>query len=366
VILGRTVAIALYGGSALAEWCQSDPPVDATTALPPGGRFLADPGLLLSDDSLGTIVPALSLPRAYTLRYVPPYACSDTAIVTVTILRAPTAGIDLPGGYACAGLPAHMQAVTRDASAWAWTLDGLPVGTGQDYTLPMPSADGDTVALTATSFQGCTASDTLVVQVRPRPDVQAITAPKAVPEGILPAYTAVTNLGPAALHWRLDTLSPSKAGASGGWLPFAAGAEAVQSVGEVVDVQPSAMHPGHITRAGCRMRLILSATADGCTGSEDTLHTVVMPGGSPVYVPQAMTPDGDGVNDTWLVKLPDGALPADYRIELFNRAGGKVFELWPIHDQWDGGGLPDGVYWWVLKDRAGREIEGDGLTIRRK
>jgi gliding motility-associated-like protein len=365
VILGRTVAIALYGGSALAEWCQSDPPVDASAALPPGGRFIGDPGLHIADDSLGTVVPALSLPRTYTLRYVPPYACSDTATVAVTILRAPTADIDLPGGYACAGLPAHMQALTLDAGAWAWTLDGLPVGVAQDYTLPSP-ADGDTVALTATSFQGCTASDTLVVHVRPRPDVQAITAPKAVPEGILPAYTAVTNLAPAALHWRLDTLSPATAGRPGGWLPFATGAEPVPTAGEMVDVQPSAMYPDHRTRAGCRMRLLVSATADGCTGLEDTIYTEVLPGGSPVYVPQAMTPDGDGMNDTWIVKLPDGALPSDYRLELYNRAGGKVFELWPIHDQWDGGGLPDGVYWWVLRDAAGRRLDADGLTIRRK
>jgi hypothetical protein len=361
-IMARTVAIALYGGSAQAEWCQSDPPVSASTALPPGGHFLGDQGLHLSDDSLGTIIPALSLPRVYQLRYVPPYACTDTAAVTVAILRAPQAEIDLPGGYACEGLPAHLQAHTLDASAWAWMLDGLPTGDGtSEFTLESPSAfGGDTVSLVATSFQGCIAMDTLLVEVRKRPDVQAITAPKALPEGALPAYTAAINLDGAVLKWRFDTL------ASDGYQPLVSGAENAPIAGQSVTVEPLAMLPDHRTRAGDRLRLILSAASDGCMGEEDTIHTEVLPGGSPVYIPQAMTPDGNGYNDVWEIRWPAEVRPDDYRIELYNRAGGKVLDMWPLRSDFGGEGLADGVYWWVLSDRAGRRIAGDGLTIRRK
>jgi hypothetical protein len=38
----------------------------------------------------------------------------------------------------------------------------------------------------------------------------------------------------------------------------------------------------------------------------------------------------------------------------------------PLHSGFDGGALPDGVYWWLLKDRAGRQVDSGGLTIRRK
>jgi hypothetical protein len=359
-ILARTVAVALYDGEEQAGWCQSDPPAFPSLALPAGGRFIGGPGLHLADDSLGILIPALSLPDIYQLRYVPPFACTDTAKVTVTIMRAPQASIDLPGGYACEGLPAHINATTLDASAWAWMLDGLPVGDGtKDFTLQSP-ADGDTVSLTATSFQGCVAFDTLLVEVRPRPDVQAIIAPKAAPEGPLPAYTAAINLGNAALEWRFDAL------ASGGYKSLATGAENAPTAGQSVTVEPSAMLPTHRTRAGDRLRLILSATSDGCTGEEDTLYTEVLPGASQVYIPQAMTPDGNGLNDVWEIRWPDEVRPDDYRIELFNRAGGKVLDMWPLRSDFDGAGLQDGVYWWTLTDRAGRRLDGDGLTIRRK
>jgi hypothetical protein len=361
-ILARTVAIALYGGSAQAEWCQSDPPVSASTALPPGGHFLGDQGLHLADDSLGIIIPALSLPRVYQLRYVPPFACTDTAAITVTIMRAPQVEIDLPGGYACEGIPADLQAHTLDANAWAWMLNGLPAGDGTtEFTLESPSAFGeDTVSLTATSFQGCIAMDTLLVEVRKRPDVQAITAPKAVTEGVLPAYTAAINLDGAVLDWRVDTLAPN------GYQQLALGAENAPIAGHAVGVEPSAMLPEYQTSAGDRLRVILSASSDGCTGEPDTLYTEVLPGASPIYIPQAMTPDGNGLNDVWEIRWNADVRPDDYRLELFNRAGGKVLDMWPLRSDFDGAGLQDGVYWWTLTDRAGRRLDGDGLTIRRK
>jgi gliding motility-associated-like protein len=365
-ILGRTSATLTYGGAVLLQWCQGDPPVSADRLQPAGGRFLADPGLHLSDDSLGTLVPALSLPRTYQLRYIPPQACADTAAVTVTILRAPTARIDLPA-QACEGLPLQLDAVTLDAVAWVWMHNGLPAGGNPVLHLPDPDTgipagqEGDTLILTATTGQGCTAADTLRLHLSPRPDVQAIVAPKAVLEGMLPTYTAAASMDSAAIHWRLDVLP-----AMGEPYPLTAASAYAPTAGQAVPVEPYAMLPDHRTRAGERLRLILTATAQACTGEPDTTYTEVLQGTSPIFIPQAMTPDGNGINDVWEIRWTDSADPADYHIELFNRAGGKVLDMQPLNSHWDGGGLPDGVYWWVLKDRAGRDITGDGLTIRRK
>lgn len=360
VILARTVAIALYAGSASAEWCQSDDPESASTALPPGGRFLGGQGLHLADDSIGTIIPNLSLPGVYQLQYVPPFACSDTGMVAVTILPAPQASIGLPGGYACAGLPAHLNAHTLGANTWNWMLDGLPIGTNADSLILGSPAEGDTVTLIAASFQGCVAEDTFLLQVRPRPDVQFIVAPKAVPEGQLPAYSAATNLNSAVLHWRFDALL------SDSFNSLTTGEENAHTAGYSVAVEPAALLPDHRTKVGDRLRLIISAASGGCEGEEDTTYTEVLPSGLPVDVPEAMTPDGNGLNDVWEIRWADDVRPDDYRLELFNRAGGKVLDMWPIHSHFDGAALPDGVYWWVLRDRTGRFLAGNGLTIRRK
>jgi gliding motility-associated-like protein len=165
----------------------------------------------------------------------------------------------------------------------------------------------------------------------------------------------------AAIHWRLDVLP-----ASGAPAPLTAASAYAPTAGQAVPVEPYAMLPDHRTKAGERLRMILSATAKGCTGEPDTAYTEVLQGTSPVFIPEAMTPDGDGINDNWEIRWTDTADPAAYHIELFNRAGGKVLDMRPLHSVWDGGGLPDGVYWWVLKDAAGRVVDGDGLTIRRK
>lgn len=62
----------------------------------------------------------------------------------------------------------------------------------------------------------------------------------------------------------------------------------------------------------------------------------------------------------------DGIDPAAFNLHLFNEAGGKVMEMNGLHQHFDGGALPDGVYWWVLQDHEGKDLQAGGVTIRRK
>lgn len=104
----------------------------------------------------------------------------------------------------------------------------------------------------------------------------------------------------------------------------------------------------------------------GCEGEiiVDTLN--INPENVNVFVPEIFTPDGDEFNPTWLIQVKSGVDPAAYTLVLYNRAGGVVFEMSPLVDTWDGGSLPDGVYWWNLLDSGGNSVDRGGLTIRRK
>ena len=101
-------------------------------------------------------------------------------------------------------------------------------------------------------------------------------------------------------------------------------------------------------------------------GETDSVRVWVTPE-TDIWIAEVITPNGDGMNDTWQMFLPGIADPMDYEVLVFNRTGGKVAALVPPNQDWDGGSLPDGVYWWVLRDRRdGRELLSGGLTVRRE
>jgi gliding motility-associated-like protein len=72
-----------------------------------------------------------------------------------------------------------------------------------------------------------------------------------------------------------------------------------------------------------------------------------------VNVPNAFTPDGDGINDVFFVSL--SAVPLDLEWSIFNRWGELVFESTDPMAQWDGTyqgqPAPQGVYVYQLTYR---------------
>ena len=52
-----------------------------------------------------------------------------------------------------------------------------------------------------------------------------------------------------------------------------------------------------------------------------------------IYIPNAFTPNGDGINDTFGVK---GQGITNYRLLVFNRWGEVIFESTEVKKQWDG------------------------------
>jgi hypothetical protein len=72
-------------------------------------------------------------------------------------------------------------------------------------------------------------------------------------------------------------------------------------------------------------------------------------------VPNIFTPNGDGINDYFEVGYDDGKPINDlnkyflsHKLVIFNRWGRIVYESNDYHNDWDGGNLPDGTYFYVL------------------
>jgi gliding motility-associated-like protein len=68
---------------------------------------------------------------------------------------------------------------------------------------------------------------------------------------------------------------------------------------------------------------VLVTTAYGCTAS-DTINIKVTCSDEQVYIPNAFSPDGDGINDVLMVRA-SGIVTVKY-FRIFNRWGELVFE----------------------------------------
>jgi gliding motility-associated-like protein len=84
-------------------------------------------------------------------------------------------------------------------------------------------------------------------------------------------------------------------------------------------------------------------------------------------IPNAFSPNGDGVNDTWSVKYLETFVDADIRI--FNRYGQEVFYAKQYAEAWNGQSkgkdLPVGVYYYVINPNNGRNKYTGSITLIR-
>ena len=98
---------------------------------------------------------------------------------------------------------------------------------------------------------------------------------------------------------------------------------------------------------------LIATNADGCT--DDTTYTLVINGTFALFTPNAFTPNGDGLNETFFAQ---GVAidPTDYEMLLFDRDGHILFETTDINTAWtgvqtDGTEAPIGVYVWRINAR---------------
>lgn len=83
--------------------------------------------------------------------------------------------------------------------------------------------------------------------------------------------------------------------------------------------------------------------ANGCTAS-DTVN-VMLVGPDDVQVPNVFTPNFDGVNDLFFVT---GLGDMPWQLEVYDRWGRLVYSSPAYQNDWQGGNLPEGVYYYVL------------------
>lgn len=108
-----------------------------------------------------------------------------------------------------------------------------------------------------------------------------------------------------------------------------------------------------------------TTTAEGCT-CKDRVTVRIIP---LIGIPNTFTPNGDGVNDIWIIE--NVQLYDNVELNIYNRWGDKVYYVkgYKTGNEWDGASLPDATYYYVIRfnypDQTEKFEYTGGITIIR-
>ncbi len=109
--------------------------------------------------------------------------------------------------------------------------------------------------------------------------------------------------------------------------------------------------------------ILSGVSAQGCV-SEDSVFVTVLPA---LFIPNAFSPNGDGINDVWVIRhLSD--YPGSV-VRVFDRFGRLVFSSTGYNNPWDGKAngveVPTGVYYYIVDPKNGATIRQGSITVLR-
>ncbi|MCK6691082.1 MAG: gliding motility-associated C-terminal domain-containing protein, partial [Thermoanaerobaculia bacterium] len=244
----------------------------------------------------------------------------------------------------CPGETATLLALSTEPGSFRWSDNSI----NTLYTA-IPPVDGEnmySVTFTATD-NGCTASASK--------SIFRITAP----EVSCPDYTVtVENGGRQSLGCNAgnDELI---------WVASAVNVKDIPALGSgmVTDQLFTLVQ----ARAPGSVQYSFYAKNAGCTSDRTDVLVEVAPKSSDgIFIPELITPDGNGMNDTWDIILPDQIQnPEAYTLTLFSRNGSQVYQG-TLAMTFRASEYPDGVYYYVLTKPDGEKLNGAVTILRRQ
>jgi gliding motility-associated-like protein len=195
-----------------------------------------------------------------------------------------------------------------------WFVDGQLVSTdcGSTDTLEYSIPGGYEVTLTFESAEGCVGSTTEVDFINVYGIPTAAFSAQPQPTNVLDTEIFFTNLSTGA------TIYSWEFGPNG-------------DLGTSIDVDPVFTFPDSMEST---YDVCLWAFNDyGCVDS--TCETITIDGQFMLYVPNAFTPDADGLND-YFMPQGSGYDNEDYGFLVFDRWGELIFESYNVDVAWDG------------------------------
>ncbi|MFT3827350.1 MAG: gliding motility-associated C-terminal domain-containing protein [Chitinophagaceae bacterium] len=258
--------------------------------------------------------------------------CKDTAVTTLQVNPVPTGAVNPTEVSICEGTGINLQASGGTGYLWQ-PATGL-----SDNAIANPFASPtDTITYAVIVFNtfGCTDTVQTKVNVWKKPVANA-GPDKKIREGqsvLLEGAAAGTNV---SWYWT----PPSYLSSS-------------------TDLQPSASPTQDITYT------LHVVSNNGCGTNTDNVFVRVF---KSVKIPNAFSPNGDGINDKWVIEALETY--SQSVIEVYNRNGQLIFRNQGYTRSWDGNyngkPVPVGTYYYVidLKEENFPKLTGWLLIVR--
>lgn len=299
--------------------CQSAGVV-TLSGSPTGGMWF---GVGITSNQNGTLDPSIGAtgPRSIQYKY-DDGTCDATAFGLIVVVPSPTEPNVQAPDTACEGdIISGLFANGNGTINWYadTNLDSL-VGIGGQLNMNLLGTD--TLWVT-NSLGGCETEPVMVVVTfYPKPTASMDDTPEGayVDEDVL--FTN-SSLGADFSHW-----------------DFGDGTTATNQLnGDQVHAFPD---------TGIYVVMLVVENEYGCTDTFFLDLEVVPP--AIITIPTVFTPNGDNVNDTWKI---EGEYLLDFKAQIFNRWGKKVYEWEDINQGWDGKNhsgqaLSAGTYYYVI------------------
>ncbi len=266
-------------------------------------------------------------------------ACSDTIEIEVEENKTPpVVTISPPNPTICEGN--NIDITASGADSYVWSPDGQ---TTETITVDEPAVY---IVEATSNANGCTASISVEVIQRPTPDLVIPNDEYKIADG--ESITIFLDVDPptTVADWSvLDRLNANTGSINSG----------------EGDIQLT--YNLDSDRATGFVTFSVVPDNEGCLGDEQTVNVFIQSKGE-IFIPEVITPNGDGANDLWQIGTDDGVeLTA---ISIFNRAGGKVADLNP-NEEWDANNCADGVYFYVIQFTVNGEpmVRKGAVTVLR-
>lgn len=225
--------------------------------------------------------------------------------------------------------------ITSAPIRWEWSLGGSDRSTLQNPSKSFTDSGSFNVSYYFYNSQGCV-SDTVsqIITVHPYPVLELgpnLVVLEGGTKALKPEWVYGTNLNYQ-------------------WTPAA-------YLNSTTDSVPKTTPLGDIT-----YRLNLTGIG-GCTVTDTVFVKLLL---APV-IPNAFSPNGDGIHDRWRIQYLESYPGAT--VDVYDRYGGLVFSSIEYAVDWDGTrngkALPIGTYYYVINPKNGRKIITGSVTIIR-